>query len=361
MVKVLHIGTTTLAHIWEVIKQIEEFTDFKNVILSDSAYIYSDNSKRFPNIPVYVFDHKHNFDQKAMEKFISVLINKEKPDLIIGHSLFEVSVLLKFALTISNVPGIGVPWGVHDFIQRKNQRAIFLNNLSVIKHLNFLAETNSALISLAANTYGITQTDFIFTGTAIDLEQYTNHVPDTTIPKLLLAKPRCERYIYESLPAVFKKYPKLEVHAFTNDQGCSLAKQLGVYNKIIYHNYPLPQKDFANLIKKCNIVHTITGDPGTGGTALQASYAGCINLMRRGSYSLGILDDRVNAIWCERSTKDVTNKLLYSIKNLTVLCNEFKKNNKHLIKYDQLNTWKHLYQGMQDCLSGKKGKIISSK
>lgn len=361
MVKLLHIGTTTLAHVWEVIKQIEQFTEFKNVILSDSSSIYSDNAKRFPNIPVYVFDHKHNFDQNAMQNFVIKLIDKEKPDLIIGHSLFEVSTLLNFAITISNVPGIGIPWGVHDFVQKRGQNIIFLNNLDVIKKLNFLAETNSVLINIAVNTYGIKQSDFIFTGTAINLAQYTNHKPDTSAPKLLLAKPRCEKYIYGSLPQVFKAYPKLEVHAFINDAGCSLAKQLGIYNKIIYHKYPLSQEEFAKLIKKCNIVHTITGDPGTGGTVLQAAYAGCVNLVRKGSYSKGILDDRINVIMCEQSTKDVTNKLLYSIKNLGVLCREFKENNKHLLKYDQLNTWKYLYQGILDCLSGKKGKIISSK
>lgn len=163
--------------------------------------------------------------------------------------------------------------------------------------------------------------------------------------------------MYENLPIVFNQFPNLTVHAFRTEPGLTLAKKFKVHKTIIWHNL-LSQKDFSQLIKQSNIVFTITGDAGIGGTALQASYAGCVNLMKNSSVSAGILDNNVNALMCVPESTCVLSKLIYSIEHLPGLCTRFKENNKHLIKYDQENTWKGFYQALLACLEGEKDKIV---
>lgn len=363
-IKILHIGhasspeRASAIHVKGIVDQIMKYTDFNNVILSctkpKKGYYSS-------NIPIYIYNYLNYLDTPKMRKIIEVIMDKEKPDLIIGHSFSQVAIPLNYACIVRDVPAIAVIWGYYDCIYNKKLVKSYNNNLLAINKLNYLACTNTWLNAHAIDTYGIDKDDFIETGPSINLKQYKDHLPSTKKPVLLLAKPRSEAPIYGSLSLAFKRFPNLEVHAFAVSDGISLAKKFNVYNKVIYHKYPQPQDKFAELIKKCNIVYTSTGDPGTGPTALQASYAGCINIMRRCSSSIGVFEDKKNVIMCTPKVEDVKKKLIYSIQNMKKLCKRFKNNNRHLIKYDAENTWKILYNGILSCLEGKKTKIIPTR
>jgi len=360
MVKILHIGHTYTPHVYDVIEQIENHTDFYNAVLSCQT------KQLFPNyfpkhIPIYVHNYLDYLDTPKMRSAVDSVLSIEKPDIIIGHSFSQVAVILNYALTVMNVPAMAFIWGRHDCIKNfksDGSKRLYYNNLTVLKKLNYLVCTNRWLNLQAVKGYGITLDDFIDACPPVNLAQYTDHIPDTSYPKLLLGKPRGDKFIYPCLYNAFKLFPKLEVHAFNSPSGISLAKKFNVYKKIIFYKSPQTQDNFSNIIKKCNIVSTITGDPGTGGTAMQATYAGCINLMRRCQSSKWMIEDNINAIMCIPKVKDVQKKLFYIIKNLSALSKKFKNNSRHLIKYDRENTWQNLYKGIINCLEGKKEKIF---
>lgn len=360
MVRVLHIGPVGTPHVCDVIEQIKKYTDFHNAVLSPKPEMYMPKDF-FSDVPVYVYNYLDFLDNAKMHSFVNSVLETEKPDIIIGHSFSQVAIVLNYALTVRLLPAMAFIWGYTDCVKNFSNelfKKIYFDNLRVLSKINFLLTTNPYLIGEGVRGYRISQEDFAGACPPVNLAQYTDHIPDVSAPRLLLGKARCEKYIYASLPIAFKQFPKLEVHAFRNPIGISLAKQVGVAKRVRFHPYPLYQESFANLIKKCNIVHTITPDPGTGGTAVQASYAGCVNLMRRCVSSKGMIEDQKNAIMCNMNVQDVTSKLLYSIKYLPQLCKRFKENNKHLLIYDRENTWKVFYKAMMDCLDGKKGKIV---
>lgn len=358
VVKILHIGPTRTPHTCDVFKEIKDRTDYKNVVISYSAEkIMSDDF--FSDIPVYVYDYLDFIDTPKMREFVNKVLQIEKPDIVVGHCFSQTAVLMNYLLSVLDVPAISFIWGTACCIKNLRDprfKKIFFDNLAVLKKTNFLLTTNKALTNMCISNYGIQRADFAITCPPVNLAQYTQHIPDVSRPKLLLAKCRYEQFVYPNLPEVFKLFPSLEVHAFRVSAGVSLAKKYGVYKRIIYHD-TLPQDKFAALIKKCNIVHTITPDPGTGATAMQASYAGCVNLMRRCCTSAGMIEDNVNAIMCNPNVVDVREKLIYSIKNLSALCSKFKKNNAGLIQYDRENTWGEFQRAVLECLNGTKGKI----
>jgi glycosyltransferase involved in cell wall biosynthesis len=361
VVKILHIGPTFAPPMCDIIRQIKEHTDFQNVVISNNAERFPMPGFVFSNLPIYIYDYTKDYaETPQMRAFVSKVLEIEKPDIIIGHCFSETAIILNYALTIKNIPAMAFIWGNGCFIKNFKSplyKQIFFDNLKVLKKLNYILITIQPIRDICAANYGIQQSDFAFVGPPISLAQYTDHVPNTSSPVLLLAKPRGDKFMYENLPKVYKRFPKLTVHAFHVYPGITLAKQLGLYNKIIFHDY-MPQTDFSALIKQCNIVFTITGDAGIGGTALQASYAGCVNLMKQLGTSAGVLDNNINAIMCKPKPADVLSKLVYSIQNLPELCKRFKENNRHLIKYDQENTWNALRIAISDCLSGIKGKIV---
>lgn len=360
MVNILHIGPTRDAHVAEMIKQIKEKTNFNNVILSPSKQHYWSENDYYSTIKTHVCE---GFTTN-MKEVVDKVLNEEKPDLIIGHSLSEVATIMSYILSVYNKPSLVTIWGSHDCIKslRNNiTRARFTNNSDLVKKVNFILATNKVLIQECIRTYKIENSDFVEALYPINLNQYTAHVPNTARPKLLIGKSRGEEFLLPGLPKIFKLFPKLEVHALELPKSVEYAKKLGIYNRIMYHKYPLSQEDFSNMIKSCNIVYTLTGDPGTGATSLQVSYAGCVNLMRRCTTSRGILEDLKNVIMCNTNITDVMNRLSYSIRNLDMLCKRFKQNNAHLIKYDKEKTWNVLYSGMLACLEGKKERIGESK
>jgi len=359
MVKILHIGHTNTPHVHDVIQQIDEHTDFQNALLSCQTEEFVPY-ELFKRIPVYVYNYLDFVDTPAMRSAVDNVLKAEKPDLIIGHSFSQVAVIMNYVLSVTNVPAMSFIWGSSDCVKSfKNAifTRIYYNNLTVLKKINYLVCTNRWLNLQAVNSYGITLDDFVEAGPPVNLAQYTNHIPDTSKPRLFLAKPRCEKYIYACLPAAFKQFPKLEVHAFRVPKSIVLAKKVGVHNQVRFHNYPQTQENFANMIKYVNIVHTITPDPGTGGTAVQATYAGCVNLMRQCQSSKWMIEDGINAVMCRLNVPDVMQKLFYSVQNMPKLCQRFRENSRHLIRFDRENTWKNLHKAILNCLEGKKGRI----
>jgi len=358
MVKILHIAQTDTPHTCDVFKQIKEHTDFKHAIISCTPNKFMNDSV-YDDIPIYVHNYLDYTDTPAMRSMVDYALSVENPDLIIGHSFSQVATILNYTLSNTDLPAMAFIWAYCDCIKSFHTaqfKKIFFDNLKVLSKLNFLVTTNKVLTAGAIRDYKIAATDFVEACPPVHLSQYTDHIPKTTKPILLLAKARCEKYIYASLPIAFKQFPNLEVHAFRTPIGIALAQKLGIYKKIIYHDV-MTQESFAELLKSVNIVHTITPDPGTGGTAMQASYAGCINLMRNCNTSVGMINDKYNAFMCKLTIEDVTKKLLHSIQNVDFLCKYFKENNKHLIKYDRDNTWNNLYKALLTCLAGKKNKI----
>lgn len=362
-IKILHIGPIFAPPMCDVIRQIKEHTDFSNTIISNNSTKFIMPEGFFSDdMPIYVYPYdKECTESLQMRTFVDNVLSIEKPDIIIGHCFSETSIILNCALTIRNVPAMAFIWGNGCFIKNFGHplyKKIFFDNLTVLKKLNYILITIQPIIDICATNYGIKQSDFAFAGPPINLAQYTDHIPNTSKgPVLLLAKPRGDIFIYENLPILFDRFPNLIVHAFRFEPGITLAKKFKVHKRVIWHNL-LSQKNFSELIKQCNIVFTITGDAGIGGTAIQASYAGCINLMKQLATSAGVLDNNINAIMCKANPLDVLHKLVYSIQHLPGLCRRFKTNNKHLIKYDQENTWKGFYQALLDCLEGRKGKIV---
>lgn len=363
MVNILHIGRTDTPHVCDVIAQIKEKTDFKNSLISCKIPKYMPDAF-YADIPTYFYNYLEYADTQSMRAFVDNVVKTEKPDLVIGHSFSQVAIIMRYLLTVHDVPAMAFIWNpldcIHD-VRHPRTRNIYANNIKALEKINYLLTTNIALTNCSIRDYRTCKEDFVDTCPPVNLAQYTEHIPNVAVPKLLLAKGRCEQYVYTGLPYVLRRFPNLEVHAFYRTMGIALARKAGIYNKIIFHNFPLPQTEFSDLIKQCNIVHTVTPDAGTGNTALQASYAGCANLMRRCDLSAGILDDRKNAIMCMLTTADVTKKLVFCIKHVKELCAMYKENNKGLIRYDRETTWKALYQAILTCLDNKKGKILAGK
>lgn len=356
MTTILHIGPTYTPHVHDVVEQIDQNTDFKNVLIS------CQKKQLFPgyfpdHIPIYFYNYLDQIETQGMKDVVARVIQQENPDLVIGHSFSESAGILNYVLETTRLPAITFIWGRHDCVKSSKRKLMYNRNINVLRKINYIACTNEWLNVQATHAYGITLNDFVEACPPVNLAQYTDHIPDVSRPRLFLAKPRGDKFILGCLPHMMKKYPKLTVSVIRTPYNTTTLKRLGIANKVRFYAFPQTQHAFANIIKQSNIIHTITGDPGTGATALQASYAGCINIMRKCESSAGMLDEGTNVVMSRPNVKHVKRALNYSIKNLKKLCYKFKENNKHLLRYDRERTWKHLYAAIQECLSNTKTKI----
>jgi hypothetical protein len=107
----------------------------------------------------------------------------------------------------------------------------------------------------------------------------------------------------------------------------------------------LSQFEFSEMVKRHNILFSIAPDGGTGGTMMQAAYAGLVTITNHAVWNEGLFTHGTNAIFCDAITvENITDKLMYSISNLPALCSKFSKNNKFLEQFDASITGKNLIE-----------------
>jgi len=351
MPKILHIGGANSPHVLGIMGQIRNNTNFKQVLVSYPTTIREADKELLKDVPVYYYPYPKFFTNKCLDVvedkkllcFVKDVINKENPDIIQGHYLSKCAVITSCFIENSGKPGIVNPWSVWDipsnkYMIKRNSKCVNLCSYVMCNHPKFL---NSLLAFFKQP-----KSKNVFAGPPIRLYLYDNHVPDTSVPRLLLARRHYQDLLMMALPKVMKMFPKLEVTAcatFDRDteQIIKLTKSLGIYNKINFIYETLPQEQFATIMKQHNIIRTMAPDQGNSGTTMQAAYSGSVTLVNKTKWDF--LQDNVNVIQCDLTVESMQDRLIYSIKNLKSLCEKFSKNNKYLKKWDASETWKNLY------------------
>lgn len=358
MTKILHIGGANSPHVLGIMEQIKKHTGFSQTLVSYPTTIRDADKKLLENVPVYYYKYPIFFtskpvpqiEDKKMIDFVKHVIRKENPDIIHGHYLSKCAAITSCFIEHSKKRGIVNPWSVWDIPNNKdmikrNGKCVSLCSYVMCNHPKFL---NSLL-----NFFKQPKTKAVFAGPPIRLYLYDNITPDTSTPKLLIARRHYQDILIKALPKVMSMYPELKVTAYaTFDRDSTailkLAKDVGVYDKINFVHNILPQEDFSEIIKQHNIVRSMAPDQGNSGTTMQAAYFGAATLVNNTPWDF--LKDGVNVIKCNLTVEDMQAKLIYAIKNIKVLCPMFKKNNTFLRKWDAEETWKNLFSAYRAML-----------
>lgn len=351
MPKILHIGGANSPHVLGIMEQIKRYTNFQQVLVSYPTNIREADKPLLQDIPIYYYNYPMFFtskvlpieEEKKLRSFVKNIVKKECPDIIQGHYLSKCAVITSCFIEESKRPGIVNPWSVWDIptnnnMKKRNGKCIQLCSYVMCNHPRFLANL--------LQFFKQPNSKKIFAGPPIRLHLYEDSKPDTSVPKLLIARRHYQDILMKALPRVFSEYPELQVTAwatFDSDTTkiISLTKALGIFDKINFMYETLPQEQFASIIKQHNIVRTMAPDQGNSGTTMQAAYFGAVTLVNKTPWDF--LKDGVNVIKCDLTVKDMEAKLLYSIKNIKTLCPMFKKNNAVLKSWDAKETWKNLY------------------
>ena len=297
--------------------------------------------------------------EEKLEEFLRLVFDKEKPDIVQGHSLLYSCVPVWMAKRKFAISTIMLPWSPETLrisdplVATYCQRCI--DTLDYFMHglPNIFRDFQSRFANLPDEKYVVFRP-------LIDLAPYKAWRQVTSSPKILSARVMGEYYrqdlLVKALPSVIHEFPDTQVTLIIGqnpDQGrpyfekmIRLARELRVEKHCTFIPRSLSQKEFAELIKSHNIVYSIAiHDGGLASTVVQAAYSGAIAILRDTKWVDGVLDHGVNALRTQVDEESVRETLLYAARNLEELQRRFIQNNRELLAHDK----RHMLKNLTDC------------
>lgn len=348
MAKVLHIGGVDSPHVFGIVEQLAT-AGYEQTILSYPAQPHECHKKHLNGVSVYYHNYPEFFTGNSvpptkrakLKRSLKFIIDKEKPDIIHGHYLSKCAVAVTQSVAYSHLPAVVMPWIVHDITNKPRMKKRVKQCLDSCQ---FVLCNNRKFTKSLLKFYNQPASKDVFCGPPIRLYLYDQYkVPDTTVPKVYLAKSYHQPLIIRALRTVFAKRPQTKVTALSNTRVQDLAKRLNIYNKIDFlPEVLLDQPVFARKIQQHNIVVALSKDHGTSGTTIQAAYSGAVTLSHRTKWDDNVFTHNHNILKCKINATDIANALIYAIDNRTTLCKKFKDNNKFLKAWDATITGKNL-------------------
>lgn len=379
--RICHIGGSHSIHVSSLVEELDRLGFSQSVF----GYYPVEHSIIPKHVPVYSFPYRdystpewrsQNLEQRLVEQ-LTAIIEKEKPDIVHGHSLMYSCIPVYMAKNLFNIPTIMQPWSIESItspnhlVQAYTQRCI--NTLDYFLHgmPNIFKQFQNHFSNLPDEKY-------IVFRPLIDLSHYKFKRTVSAIPKILSSRAMGDAYrqdlLIKALPAIIKEFPQTRVTLIIGQsplQGkdyfekmITLAKELGVIGYCSFIPRSLTEAEFAELIQSHNIVYSIAShDAGFASTTVQAAYSGAITVVRDTANIDGILDHEINTLRTNINQQDITNTLLYAARNLTKLLKLFIKNNAKLINQDKrymMNSLLDAYQNLycKSSLNQKSAKQV---
>ncbi|MCK4787601.1 MAG: glycosyltransferase, partial [Desulfobacteraceae bacterium] len=361
--KICHIGGAHSVHLSNIVEELDKLGYEQCVI----GYYPAEQSITPKHIPVYFFPFRNyrmpEWSTLRMEDkladFLRIVFDKERPDIVHGHSLLYSCVPVYMAKAKFGISTILLPWSpetlkIEDpLVTMYCQRCI--DTLDYFMHglPNIFRDFQARFTNLPDEKYVVFRP-------LIDLAPYETRRQVTSSPMILSSRVMGEYYrqdlLIKALPSVIREFPDTKVSLIigqNSDQGrpyfekmIQLARQLGVEQHCTFIPRSLSQLEFAELIKSHNIIYSIAiHDGGLASTVVQTAYSGGIAILRDTKWVDGILDHGVNALRTRVDEKNIRETLLYAARNVEELQRRFIRNNHGLITQDK----RHLLKNLLDC------------
>jgi phenylacetate-CoA ligase len=361
--KICHIGGAHSVHLADIVIELDKLGYEQCVI----GYYPAEQSITPKHVSAHYFPFRNYMAkewktlhlEEKLEEFLRLVFDKEKPDIVQGHSLLYSCVPVWMAKRKFAISTIMLPWSPETLrisdplVATYCQRCI--DTLDYFMHglPNIFRDFQSRFANLPDEKYVVFRP-------LIDLAPYKAWRQVTSSPKILSARVMGEYYrqdlLVKALPSVIHEFPDTQVTLIIGqnpDQGrpyfekmIRLARELGVEKHCTFIPRSLSQKEFAELIKSHNIVYSIAiHDGGLASTVVQAAYSGAIAILRDTKWVDGVLDHGVNALRTQVDEESVRETLLYAARNLEELQRRFIQNNRGLLAHDK----RHMLKNLTDC------------
>lgn len=346
--KILHIGGAHSVHVADLVRALSA-RGYDQCVLS-----YRKEGILPKSIPVYIYPYDRFFpdkqlpgEHKQLRLLISDILKKEKPTIAHGHFLVYSCVPINLVKRLSpEIPTYLTPWSAKALT---TNRVLYLKLNECLSRCKYFLTASSWVFSLFQKYYpNLRTTSHINWRLPLDLSAYHHLQPsdkNIEIPRILSARVMQESnhqdLLVRALPIIFERYKDALVTLIIGQHAVQgkryfgkmieLAKNLGVYPRCRFIASSLSQLEFSDLIKKHNIVYSISDSDVEGSqTTYQAAYSGAITLIKESPYGYDVLKPNDNLLTVPLTAQDVLTTLLYATDNLEELCGKFFVNNRKL-------------------------------
>ncbi len=351
--KICHIGGAHSAHVADIVRELEERGYHQCVV----SYFPEDKSITPSNIPVYYFPYKNyehsNWKKQCLEAllkhFLGQIFEREKPDLIHGHSLTYACVPTWLAKKYFGIKTVLMPWSINTMV---NPSPVANNyEKKCLSVLDKFLYPLPAGFKRFQEFYGeMNSNKLVHFKALVDLSQYNQNREVQSQPRILSARVMGDLYrqdlLIKALPRFVSEFPDTVVTLIIGQnpsQGLAyfekmkdLAQKLKVDTYCNFIDRCLAKSEFADLINNHNIIYSLsTHDEGFSGTNLQSAYSGAVTIMQKSNWVKGILDDQQNVLQASADEQSISDVLMFAGTHLDELQNRFLNNNKKLKQYDK--------------------------
>jgi len=346
--KILHIGGSHSVHVADLVSELHA-QGYPQCVLS-----YKRGNLLPKRVPTYFYPYNKFYpnntlpkDEEYLKRYISSILQKEKPNIIHGHFLAFSCVAINLASGLSGLPLYLTPWSSRAWIKDK---VLFSRINYGISRAKYFLLDQRWVFDIFKSYYKHTLKDSMHVPWRMPLYLSTHHdftkeQKDTSRPKLLSARVMQDRnhqeLFVQALPIIFEKHPDATATLMIGQSAAqgnkyfnlmvALAKKLGIFNRCHFINRALSQVEFSKLIKEHNIVYSVSeSDMGGSQTTYQSMYAGAITIVKTSSYGYLPLVPNKNSLVTDLTKEAVQKVLLYAADHVKELCGKFFDNSRTL-------------------------------
>ena len=372
--RICHIGGAHSVHVADIVHELD-MKEYNQFVIS---YLPEDQSITLPHVPVYSFPYRKydHADWKTqnleylLNQFLRQVFEREKPDLVHGHSLTYSCVPVWLAKERFGLKTVVMPWSIHTILDPNPIANVYEKKClsSVDRFLYPLPEGFRYFQSF----YGeMTAGQLVHFKALVDLSYYEKRREIQDKPRILSARVMGQLYhqdlLIKALPRFVKAFPDTRVTLIIGqhvsqgqpyfDQMKTLAQKLGVAPYCDFIGRSLSKAEFSDQIKAHNIVYSMsTHDEGVSGTNIQSAYSGAITIIQKSNWVRGILEDRENVLQTPVDEQSVSDTLLYAGHHLVELQKRFLKNNRKLKQYAKEVMMKNLVRCYEELYKENENK-----
>jgi phenylacetate-CoA ligase len=354
--KICHIGGAHSVHVADLVKELDNMGYSQCVI----SYFPEDKSITPSHVPVYFFpyrnyqnpDWQRNNMEHKLSQFLEQIFERERPDIVHGHSLTYSCIPIWLSKTKYNLPTAIFPWSL-DSIKNPNEIANHYEKLC-IENVDTIFHALPNVFKKFNQFYGVIPEEkhVPFIGVALDFSCFNKIRKISKSPRILSARMMGDVYrqdlLVQAMPELIYRFPDLKVtflighneaqgRPFFNKM-MDLSKKLNVMDHCEFVPNSLDKSQFSDMIYEHNIIYSLAShDTGFSATSILSAYTGAITIVQDIEEIKGILENDENVLTTALDVDPLTDVISYAIENIENLQSRFIKNNKFLEKYSIKN------------------------